>query len=215
MWSSGGPNCSEQASPALKEWAQKRPTVTYRSLSATPLSEWTIAFLSHFRGGRVARLVWTVANVQRLVLCSFSFHSVPRWTSQGMFYSLQSSSQRHGSESLSHSSDLFSISRVTREDLLTSFQKWRCLRLTAWLLTLASENSTKNRDVAWDPLLPSRQVTGLRLRRRLGPSSVSKSWKHKTFWLFFFRYIFPPCEASEHRKAILRIDSETDQCACV
>lgn len=151
MWSSGGPNCSEQASPALKEWVQKRPTVTYRSLSATPLSEWTIAFLSHFRGGRVARLVWTVASVQRLVLCSFSFHSVPRWTSQGMFYSLQSSSQHHGSESLSHSSDLFSISRVTREDLLTSFQKWRCLRLTAWLLTLASENSTKNRDGMGSP----------------------------------------------------------------
>lgn len=129
MWSSGDPNCSEQASHTEKNL--RSPIIL--SLCYSPVWVKSRAFLSHFRGSRVARLVWTVANVRRLVFCSFPFHSDPRWTSQRMFHSLQSSSQRHGSESLSHSSDLFSISGVTREDLLTSFQKWRCLRLTAWL----------------------------------------------------------------------------------
>lgn len=184
MWSFGDPNCSEQASPALTQ-AQK----TYRHLSlslcCSPVWVKCIAFLSHFRGGRVARLVWTVANVQRLVLCSFPFHSVPRWTSQGKLYSLQSSSQRHGSESLPDTSDLFSISKVTREDLLTSFQKWRCLWLTAWLKDSSQWSQHQEPRCSVGSLLPSRQVTGLRLRKT-GPFFHFQWLKAQNIWLFFF-----------------------------
>lgn len=203
MWSSGDPNCSEQASPTLKKRAQKRPMVTYCSLSAAPLSEWNTlpsCLTSEAAGWQGWSGLWSSARSLSILSpdellkgCSTVYKAPHSVMDQKFFHIHQ-----------------------TREDLLTSFQKWRCLWLIAWLRDSSKWSQHQEPRCSMGSLLPSRQVTVcLWLRRRLGPSSISNGWKHKTLWLFFFfRYIFPPCEASEHRKAILGIDSETDQCAC-